>query len=272
MSSTSEPMVPMYSIATASPSEAFHGPARTINVSAQDAAGNSLSREITNIMVDTRPTTARIMTQTSGFSPNDDSVKDVMVFDIFTVYKGNVASWNVTVINEKTIGSIRIAQGVGGTVVPSTVTWNGKTATGTAAASSSTATGSAAPKPASSNTAAEGTYYAVLNIEYEKGNAVQERSALFIVDVTPPKVQFTVSPVPFSPDDDGINDRVNLTLSVTDTSPIEDWQIEVYDPAGNLFTEFTGQGNPLRLPGRQRRRQHEDPAPFSGNPYQVRAV
>jgi outer membrane protein OmpA-like peptidoglycan-associated protein/flagellar hook assembly protein FlgD len=193
-------------------------------VGATDQAGNKIEYQITGISIDTQKTPVRIMAQASGFSPNGDGKKDSLGFDIYAGKRDGIASWSVAVINEKTVERTQIQAGTKGSQLPASIMWIGKDAAG--------------------KVLREDSYYAVVTVEYEKGNYAQERSARFVIDVTPPQVQLTLSPVPFSPDDDGIEDSVRLGLSATDSSPLEEWQMQIIDPAGNLFTEFSGTGAP----------------------------
>jgi len=65
-----------------------------------------------------------------------------------------------------------------------------------------------------------------------------------LVDTRPPEVDLAMTPVPFSPDDDGEDDAIELSLRVGDASPIERWSVEVEDPYGRPFRVFAGPGAP----------------------------
>jgi len=194
-------------------------------VSATDRAGNAKSAELAGIIVDTRSTSVRIISKASGFSPDGDGVKETLTFDIFVGLTEGIKSCNVAAFNTSTRTSLPVGRGTGGNI-PREITWKGTDGTG--------------------KTAAEGSCYAVLTVEYEKGNLAQERSAEFLLDISPPETSLTIAPLPFSPDDDGENDLVNITLTATDKSPLEDWEIRILDPMENLFTEFSGTGAPVK--------------------------
>jgi outer membrane protein OmpA-like peptidoglycan-associated protein len=55
-----------------------------------------------------------------------------------------------------------------------------------------------------------------------------------------------ISPRYFSPDNDGVEDQLTVTISVKDESPIAAWYIEIREPRPPylLFSEWRGQGNP----------------------------
>jgi outer membrane protein OmpA-like peptidoglycan-associated protein len=50
----------------------------------------------------------------------------------------------------------------------------------------------------------------------------------------------------FSPDNDGIEDQLTVTVSVKDESPIDGWRIEIREPRPPylLFSEWSGRGSP----------------------------
>jgi outer membrane protein OmpA-like peptidoglycan-associated protein len=58
--------------------------------------------------------------------------------------------------------------------------------------------------------------------------------------------------VPFSPDNDGMDDEVTVSLSVQDASDVKDWRFEIFEAAADdasaakqrLFMKYEGQGQP----------------------------
>jgi len=81
--------------------------------------------------------------------------------------------------------------------VPASFTWDGKDKGGIKAAP-------------------DGLYTANLTVEYVKGNVATARTAPFRLAVTPPKVDLTLQGLPFSPDNDGLNDELTIGLKVDD--------------------------------------------------------
>jgi outer membrane protein OmpA-like peptidoglycan-associated protein len=57
-------------------------------------------------------------------------------------------------------------------------------------------------------------------------------------------VDITLAPAPFSPDNDGVEDELTLTLKVKDSSPVAEWSIQIDDPEAHPFVGFTGKGTP----------------------------
>jgi hypothetical protein len=86
----------------------------------------------------------------------------------------------------------------------------------------------------------------VLQVEYNKGNLATARSAAFRLAVSPPKVEVNLEGLPFSPDNDGVNDELTINLKVDDPIPIDSWGISIVDPAQHPFTSFAGKGAPSR--------------------------
>ena len=62
--------------------------------------------------------------------------------------------------------------------------------------------------------------------------------------MAPPKVDLTLDGLPFSPDNDGVNDELTIDLKVDDPVAIDSWQITILDPEQHPFTSFAGKGAP----------------------------
>ena len=90
----------------------------------------------------------------------------------------------------------------------------------------------------------EGSFKASLMVRYNKGNRPVAESREFIIDNSAPLVRVDLSPVPFSPDDDNVDDELKIALNVQDISPIRDWEMSIKDPKGNDFISFGGRGRP----------------------------
>jgi flagellar motor protein MotB len=77
-----------------------------------------------------------------------------------------------------------------------------------------------------------------------------------LVDVDPPSVTINVDPEYFSPDGDGVGDRLTFGIDVDVAAGIVDWKLEVFETAivessnpnaissERLFTEWNGKGKP----------------------------
>jgi outer membrane protein OmpA-like peptidoglycan-associated protein/flagellar hook assembly protein FlgD len=189
-------------------------------VRSTDLAGNSISKELKGLQIDTRVTSVFITASSDGFSPNGDGKADSIEFKPYVGLAEGIQSWSLEMVHEqagvqKTFG--------GGPPVPSSIVWNGRQNGGLAR---------------------EGSYTASMKVIYTKGNRPQAQSTPFKLDVSPPEVDLTISPQPFSPDNDGVDDELFITMKVSDLSGIEDWRLEILDPVGRPFLTYNGRGRP----------------------------
>lgn len=53
-----------------------------------------------------------------------------------------------------------------------------------------------------------------------------------------------ITPLPFSPDNDGIDDDLIIDIKIHDQDSIDKWNLRIFDPMGTLFTSFNGKGVP----------------------------
>ena len=84
----------------------------------------------------------------------------------------------------------------------------------------------------------------MFSVEYAKGNLPESRTPGLRLDVSGPKVEISASPLPFSPDNDGVNDELTIGLKVDDLSPIESWELAILDPQAHHFNRLAGKGAP----------------------------
>ncbi len=197
----------------------------TYEISCTDTAGNSNRAVVEGIKIDNRKTSGYVNPAATAFSPNGDGTDDVMRINLYTSPADGVASWKVS-IADSAGRSARSFEGTGAPM-PAYVSWDGKKTDGSVV---------------------DGEYKAFLRVEYEKGNLVEAQSARgFVLDATPPAFTFRITPTPFSPDDDGVQDTVTLAISnVSDYSPIRGWNLEIRDPTGKPFFSRSGNGEPTR--------------------------
>ena len=80
-----------------------------------------------------------------------------------------------------------------------------------------------------------------LDITYVKGNRVAVSGSSFIASVTPPVLTVTTSPRYFSPDNDGVDDDLFISLNAESAVGLESWFFEIYDPQnGSVFWNTSG--------------------------------
>jgi flagellar hook assembly protein FlgD/outer membrane protein OmpA-like peptidoglycan-associated protein len=190
-------------------------------VKGTDRAGNTVTREIRGITLDTRQTAAFLTVSGEGFSPNGDKVADSLDFSPVVTLAEGIQTWTLQMVHaeagvQKTFS--------GPPPVPQKLAWDGKADSG--------------------QPAREGAYQAVFRADYAKGNRPQAQSSPFLLDVTAPQVEMSFTPQPFSPDNDGVEDELAIALSVKDLSPVTDWAIRIDDPEAHPFVSFAGKGVP----------------------------
>ncbi|MBN2552543.1 MAG: gliding motility-associated C-terminal domain-containing protein [Spirochaetales bacterium] len=185
-----------------------------------DQAGNSVSRELRGLQIDTRVTSVFVTASGDGFSPNGDDFADSMEFKPYVGLAEGIQSWSLEMVHEQE-GVQKTFSGSG--AVPAVINWDGRS---------------------NGSLAREGVYTAVMTVGYLKGNRPQAKSTPFKLDVSPPQIDLSVSPQPFSPDNDGVDDELFITMKVTDLSPVEEWRLEILDPVGSAFLSYTGKGMP----------------------------
>jgi outer membrane protein OmpA-like peptidoglycan-associated protein len=189
-------------------------------IKSTDQAGNSDSKELRGLQIDTRVTSVFVTASSDGFSPNGDAFADSIEFKSYVGLADGIQSWVLEMIHEQA-GVQKSFNGTG--QIPAAITWDGRQ---------------------NGSLAREGVYTAVMTVNYFKGDKPQAKSTPFILDVSAPDIDISVSPQPFSPDNDGVDDELYITMKVLDLSSIEEWRLEILDPVGASFLSYTGRGMP----------------------------
>jgi outer membrane protein OmpA-like peptidoglycan-associated protein len=188
----------------------------------EDRAENTAAGTIENIIVNTQVVSVFLSTNRSGFSPNSDGNADtVTLFPYLSTAEG-LESWKVEIYGDTT-GTVH--QFAGDTDVPESLVWTGFTDQGEVV---------------------EGMYRARLSAEYTSGAEPQAITRPFVLDVSAPEINVSLSPTPFSPDNDGVEDRLYIDLGISDTSSLENWELIIMDDRGNRFNSFSGSTDPGR--------------------------
>ncbi len=191
-------------------------------VSAVDEAGNATVKEIKGIRVDTSPTKIFITASSAYISPTGAEKFRDITFRPLVNNKEGIERWTLKLVLEGT-GTEKTFNGADR--IPEKIIWDGANENGKYV---------------------EGSYTAVFTVIYRKGNEPVARTSSFILDITPPKASVTLSPLPFSPDNDGINDELTIALNVKDASGVKDWKLEIDDPENRPFISFHGNGAPAK--------------------------
>ncbi|TVQ39807.1 MAG: hypothetical protein EA384_04345 [Spirochaetaceae bacterium] len=189
-------------------------------VNATDEAGNRTEVRLEGIEVDTRPTPIFVTADATAFSPNNNGIRDQITFTMLVNNLRGIDDWSLRLLHEgrevrRFAGEAIAAQ--------STMVWDGTDSDGRVR---------------------EGRYTAEFRVNYRKGNRPVARTSEFLLDVSPPEVTVNLSPVPFSPDNDGVDDELFIDIDVRNASDISHWQFEIVDRNDRFFNEFSGRGTP----------------------------
>jgi outer membrane protein OmpA-like peptidoglycan-associated protein/flagellar hook assembly protein FlgD len=191
-------------------------------ISVTDKAQNSASAVLPNIILDSREAGAFLLSSASGIAPKPNQSTDLVNFTIRLLLNDGIDNWKLDLKDDKGAAQRTFS---GTSKVPASVGWNGLN---------------------NSGTIREGVYTPELTVTYTRGDVIKTTATTVLVDVTGPALTFAAAPEYFSPDNDGDEDELNITLSATDVSPIANWQLEIREPEPpyQLFRRFTGTGSP----------------------------
>lgn len=184
-----------------------------------DEAGNAARADIRNIVVDNRPVKAYLTAGYDKFSPNGDGFRDAQNFSIMVTPADGIESWSFAITSD-TGKKVREWSSRDSADVPSEIVWDGA---------------------ASDGRPAEGTFTGKLTISYVKGDVFETATQPFINSITPPQLTVRTAPEYFSPDNDGVDDDLYISLSGVDIVPFTQWSFEIKDPQnGNSFWKTSG--------------------------------
>jgi outer membrane protein OmpA-like peptidoglycan-associated protein len=196
----------------------------TYKITAVDKAGNSVTKQLKNIQIDTKTTPIYISADVNAFSPNGDGRKETARFNLYTEVEEGLESWEVAILHASDESIVKLFKNNDSAELPETIQWDGTNEEG--------------------ETAPEGEYVARLTITYENGNQPREKTESAVkLDITEPTVNISVSPKPFSPDGDGVDDTVTIDIKAEDDNKLTNWDAEIYDPEDNLFYRISGEGS-----------------------------
>ncbi|HAK47582.1 MAG TPA: flagellar motor protein MotB, partial [Spirochaeta sp.] len=188
-------------------------------ISTEDQAGNLTEKNIDVIEIDNRQTNVFVTAGGKGFTPDADGDNDKMEFSTMATLKDGVESWEFSIMQN---GMSRIKT-FSGDVLPEMIIWDGRSDSGRVL---------------------EGDFKAEYKVKYFKGNEPVSLTKEFTIDISAPSASVTAVPAPFSPDNDGVDDELKISINVNDASRISDWSLEIVDREGNAFTSFGGKGEP----------------------------
>ena len=176
--------------------------------------GNRLSRidSLAQLRVDNTPPEVSISFRQRLISPNNDGIKDNVLF-FPELLKGDILEgWKVEIADEAGM-IVRSEDGIGG--LPGGFVWRGEDNT--------------------FKRVQDGTYFCQLILEDRAGNKSVSPKETIVVDTTPPQVDLLLA----AEHDKGLT----LKLKTEDTSRVGNWELIIYDRMGKEAGKFDGQGD-----------------------------
>jgi len=159
--------------------------------------------------------------QSDAFSPNGDGFRDYLEFYASIPVTEGLVRWELDLFNQ---ARRRVFLVRGTTVLPGVFTWNGLDPQGS-------------PVP-------DGTFRAQLSAFYADGTVTRAESAPFRLSRTGPQGRIIVPDMYFSPDGDGLNDVIPITLEVDDPQDIIAYRITLFDSRNSVFETYAAPGSP----------------------------
>jgi outer membrane protein OmpA-like peptidoglycan-associated protein len=198
-----------------------------LSLRSTDTAGNSARLSVPGISLDSRIPRAFLTASAAGIAPRADQKTDLVRFSVILSPQDGIENWSLALRDDA--GSVlRNFSSAGGsrvTAPPANIGWNGLDGNGVLK---------------------EGRYTPVLTVNYTKGDQVSVQAPQLTVDVSGPVLSFTYQPQYFSPDNDGVEDELTMSLGIQDVSPIANWSLEIREPQPPylLFYRLEGRGSP----------------------------
>ncbi|MBQ0004127.1 MAG: OmpA family protein [Treponema sp.] len=201
----------------------------SVLINSTDDAGNSYKKVISKVTLDTRPVKAYITRAYDGISPLSKTGLTQQKINLRTSVPDGIKSWTVDIKNEKG-EKVYSFNKENSKTLEKEIFWNGTVSAG---------------EKDSESKSAEGIFYAELNMEYEKGNIVKEKTPGFICSSIAPELGVITTPEFFSPDNDGTDDDLFINLSAKTKAKLTSWSFIIYNPqesgrAGKPFWKQEG--------------------------------
>jgi outer membrane protein OmpA-like peptidoglycan-associated protein/flagellar hook assembly protein FlgD len=193
----------------------------SFQINATDRAQNSASATLNNIILDGRVAGVFLTSSASFIAPKPSQSGNLVDFAVRLSLTEGVQSWKLELKDQS--GAARRTF-TGRAPVPASVGWNGLDDAGVIR---------------------EGSFVPELTVTYTRGDEVKTTATAVIVDISGPELSLTATPEFFSPDNDGVDDELYISLSARDASPIASWSLQIRDPeSGAEFYRIEGRGNP----------------------------
>jgi outer membrane protein OmpA-like peptidoglycan-associated protein/flagellar hook assembly protein FlgD len=200
----------------------------TYRVFSTDQAGNATKVAVEGIELDTAATKLFVTAGSDKLAPTGNGLYEEISFSTIVNRREGLESWQLELIDQNGVTQKTFS---GEQRIPKEIIWDGQDENGEYI---------------------EGQYKARFSARYTKGNRPAAESLGFVLDVTPPQTDVSLEPVPFSPDNDGIDDDLMVRLDVSDKNSIRNWSFTIFDAErqgvrseeGPAFKQYSGSGEP----------------------------
>jgi flagellar hook assembly protein FlgD len=201
-----------------------------------DAAGNTASYNIPSLTLDARVPRLILTASATNIAPRQNQSADLVRFGVICSLQEGIESWSLELKDEKgtvarRFGSAAPAAGAAAGASravagpPANIGWNGLSEGGGLR---------------------EGRFTPTMTVNYLKGDVITAETASILVYVTGPELSINYRPRYFSPDNDGVEDELYISLGAKSPAPIDSWYVEIREPVppNLLFYRFEGKGSP----------------------------
>lgn len=193
-------------------------------VTGTDVARNRTVKTIERIKLVRELEKLSLTADNTAFSPNGDGVLDTVTF------AASLSSTNDLMLSELIIYDSRnnIVRMIDTTnALPEKTAWDGRDDDG--------------------EILPDDIYRAEMDCVFESGNQVQGAVKGVLLCKNAPQYRLVISPALFTPDSDGENDNLTISLEVTNPAPVTNWSLNIYKKLDNnvrgpLFKSFSGTG------------------------------
>ena len=189
-----------------------------------DTAGNTAQQSISGLVLDARIPRLILTSSATAIAPTTGQSSDLARFGIMCSLQEGIESWSLELKDENG-STVRSFRSTAAAAPPANIGWNGLT---------------------EGNGLREGLFTPTLTVNYLKGDAVTAVTAPILVHVTGPELSLNYRPQYFSPDNDGIEDELYISLGAKSPAPIDSWYLEIREPVAPnlLFYRIEGKGSP----------------------------
>jgi len=192
------------------------------SLSSTDRAGNHTEKTLDHIVLDARIPTAIVSSSAGVIAPRNGYT---IRLETGASIRQDIDGWWLELRDPNGRLFRRFPEGEETVPFPASIPWDGMDAQGQVV---------------------EGWYAPNLCVIYDKGDVVTADAPRIAVDKSGPSLRVSISPEYFSPDGDGEDDQLIISLEAKDVSPIATWSFEIREPppSNAVFYSMEGRGSP----------------------------